>query len=112
MVSIDDEWRLIIVHQRPIAASSYKAKKRIELTEGCPLEVWEFAEKISQNLPPPDFIYALDICRCGYELRLLEINPFSGADLYACDREAIVEAVEMESMLDRLEIVKCYPNKK
>ena len=35
----------------------------------------------------------MDVCECEGALWLLELNPFSGADLYACDPAAIVEHV-------------------
>jgi hypothetical protein len=95
VVCIGDEWRLIIARRKPIAASFYDARKRIEGKRDCPEEVWGFAKEIAREMPSPDPVYALDICRRGDELKLLEINPFSGADLYACDREAIVTAVEI-----------------
>lgn len=96
VVPIEDEWRLIIAQQRPIAASLYLAEFRTEGREGCPEAVWRFSERVAQCISPPDPLYALDVCRCGDELKLLEINPFSGADLYACNRKEIVAAVERE----------------
>ena len=39
-------------------------------------------------------MYILDVCNTGGEFKVIEINPFSGADLYSCDCEAIVHAVE------------------
>ena len=38
-------------------------------------------------------VYVLDVCESDGRLRLLELNPFSGADLYACDAESVVSAV-------------------
>ena len=35
----------------------------------------------------------LDVCEAEGGLALLELNPFSGADLYACDPGAVVDAV-------------------
>jgi hypothetical protein len=44
-------------------------------------------------LPAPQEVYVLDICESGSELRLLELNPFSGADLYACDAADVAKQV-------------------
>ena len=41
----------------------------------------------------PEPVFVLDLCEHAGELRLLELNPFSGADLYDCDRARIVAAV-------------------
>ncbi len=35
----------------------------------------------------------MDICETEQGLRLLELNPFSGADLYACDGDKIVRRI-------------------
>ena len=40
-----------------------------------------------------EIVYVLDVCQCNGELRLLELNPFGGADLYACDAYAIIDSV-------------------
>jgi hypothetical protein len=38
-------------------------------------------------------MYVLDVCDCDGALKLLELNPFSGADLYAADPDTVVRAV-------------------
>jgi len=53
-----------------------------------------FVEEVAAILSPPDPLYILDVCQCGNNLKLLEINPFSGGDLYTCSRAAIVAAIE------------------
>jgi hypothetical protein len=35
----------------------------------------------------------MDVCEADGQLWLLELNPFSGADLYACNCQDIVAAV-------------------
>ena len=42
----------------------------------------------------PEPVYVLDTCEVDREPRLLELNPFSGADLYACDTDAVVGAID------------------
>ena len=39
-------------------------------------------------------VYVMDVCEADGELKLLELNPFSGADLYACDRRSIVQKIK------------------
>lgn len=43
----------------------------------------------------------LDVCEADGRLRLLELNPFSGADLYACDRREVVATVSACALADR-----------
>jgi hypothetical protein len=44
-------------------------------------------------MPAPADVYVLDVCESDGDLRLIEINPFGGADLYACDAISVVRAV-------------------
>ncbi|MEM6468488.1 MAG: hypothetical protein AAF802_02885 [Planctomycetota bacterium] len=47
---------------------------------------------------PPCPVFVLDICQVSDEYRLIELNPFGGADLYGCDSNAIVQAVSEFAM--------------
>jgi hypothetical protein len=88
------EWRFAIAGQEVIASSPYEASDRTESNSDCPSEVVDYVKEVAMALSPPDPVYILDVCNAGDEIKLIEINPFSGADLYACDRHAIVSAVE------------------
>ena len=52
-----------------------------------------YAIDVAARLRAPDPVFVLDVCESDTGLHLLEINPFSGADLYGCDRAALVQAV-------------------
>jgi hypothetical protein len=54
---------------------------------------WAFASEVAPRLPGLDPLVVVDVCETPDGLRLLELKPFSGADLYACDRTAVVDAV-------------------
>ncbi|NQU22383.1 MAG: ATP-grasp domain-containing protein [Candidatus Nealsonbacteria bacterium] len=93
IAAIGAEWRFVVVDRIVVASCRYEAEGR---SESVPLSggaQWDFAQEIAHKLTPPDVVYTLDICESDGGLRLLELNPFSGADLYACDRSAIVVAV-------------------
>ncbi len=94
VVSVGKEWRFVIAEQKPIAFSAYIASDRSKSKSHCPPNVIEIVTKIAATLAPPDPIYLLDVCESDGKIKLLELNPFSGGDLYACDREAIVTAIE------------------
>ena len=42
----------------------------------------------------PDPIFVVDVCATDDGPRLLELNSFSCSDLYGCDFEPIVDAVD------------------
>lgn len=91
--AVGREWRYVVVDRRVVAGSRYAADGRTALPDDPTGEPWAFAAAVAAELTPPEPVYVLDICEDAGELRLLELNPFSGADLYACDATAVVTAV-------------------
>lgn len=90
---IGDEWRFVVVNQRVITGSAYDPGTRTPKPVALDSEAAIFASSVASKLDPPSAVYVLDVCRCGEQFHLLELNPFGGADLYACDTNAIVELV-------------------
>jgi hypothetical protein len=87
------EWRFVIVNKTVISGSAYVASERSATTEINVGEPWDFAAQVAQVLTAPDPIFVLDVCETSNGLHLLELNPFSGADLYACDGNRVVNGV-------------------
>jgi nucleotidyltransferase/DNA polymerase involved in DNA repair len=50
-------------------------------------------QKRAASLNPPEEVYVMDVCEADSKFWLLERNPFSGADLYACSPDDVVAAV-------------------
>ncbi|MEM6782361.1 MAG: ATP-grasp domain-containing protein [Bacteroidota bacterium] len=91
--NVEREWRYVVVDGHVVAGSAYAADGRTALPDDPNGAPWAFAAKVAKALPLPDPVTVLDVCACDGRLRLLELNPFSGADLYACDRTGVVRAV-------------------
>ena len=92
--TIGDEYRFVVVARSVIAGSGYIADGRAAHDDVSGLsEARALAERIAREMEPPEPVYVLDICATPDGMRLMELNPFSGADLYGCDRGAVVEAV-------------------
>lgn len=91
--TVGREWRFVVVNGIVIAGSGYDPSTRtaapIELNDS----VTQFAASIAAETFAPCNVYILDVCDCDGELRLVEFNPFGGADLYACNPDAIINAV-------------------
>lgn len=96
------EWRYVIVNGEVVAGSGYTSDRR-PIAEASNAASWKFAGRVAAQLDEPESVYVMDVCECDGELWLLELNPFSGADLYACDRGAIVDAVSRQALLDAAE---------
>ena len=91
--SVSREWRYVVVDGQVVAGSSYEADSRKATSDDPGGESWAFAQSVAESLKAPDSVYVVDVCEAGGELRLLELNPFSGADLYACKADIVVEEV-------------------
>jgi len=91
--AVGREWRYVVVDRRVVAGSAYSAGDRAARPDDPRGEPWAFAADVAVRLEPPERVYVLDVCEADGQLWLLELNPFSGADLYACRAEDVVEAV-------------------
>jgi hypothetical protein len=90
---IGNEWRFVIVSGNVVAGSAYDPATRKPVVASLDSAAATFAASVASSIPAPADVYILDVCECDDQLRLLELNPFGGADLYACDAKAIVQAV-------------------
>jgi hypothetical protein len=90
--SIEREWRLVMVGREPIAWSEYRHNEGVRWGR-VPDEVRTFATRAAMMLPIVDPVYVMDVCSSAGDLKLVELNPFSGADPYGCDPAVIVDAV-------------------
>ncbi|MCA9317196.1 MAG: ATP-grasp domain-containing protein [Planctomycetes bacterium] len=91
--SVTREWRFVVVDQHVVAGREYEASSRAAGGGGLPDEVSALAVQVAASMPPPADVFVLDLCDADGELRLIELNPFGGADLYECDAAAVVEAL-------------------
>ena len=90
---VDREWRHVVADGRVVAGSEYDPAERSAVRADPSCASWTLAQHIARSMPPPEPVYVLDVCESDGDLYLLELGPFSGADLYACDRDAVVAAV-------------------
>jgi ATP-grasp domain, R2K clade family 3 len=91
--SVGREWRYVVVDRRVVAGSAYASGGRSALPDDPGGSPWAFASDLARQIEPPEDVYVMDVCEADGQLWLLELNPFSGADLYACRCQDIVAAV-------------------
>ena len=91
--AVGREWRYVVVDRRIVAGSAYASDGRSALPDDPRGSPWAFASDVAQQIDPPEDVYVMDVCEADGRLWLLELNPFSGADLYACDCHDVVSAV-------------------
>jgi len=93
-VRVGAEWRFVVVDGRCVAWSGYLADGRLSAERMLPVDVQALAAELASVIEVADPVYVLDLARVDGEARLVELNPFSGADLYGCDLRAVATAVE------------------
>ena len=88
------EWRLVIADGQIVTGSKYKEGDENVRRPGVEPDVVAFAQGVLAGGYAPDPVWVIDICQTAdNEYHLLEIGGFSFAGLYACDKDAVVEAV-------------------
>ncbi len=98
--TVEREWRYVVVNDEVVAGSAYAAMTRSAQPDSPAGEPWHFASTVAKSLMLPERVCVLDICAANDRLWLLELNPFSGADLYACNTDAVARAIERVAHCD------------
>lgn len=101
---ISSEHRFVIVDGTVVAHSTYMMNGCVDIRIDVPKEALALAKKLAKKYNPSS-CYTLDIAMEGSNYKtskpkLLEINSFSCAGLYACDLEAVVKAVNRQALED------------
>ena len=92
--SITDEWRFVIADGDVITGSHYLSGGEQLRQPASDPNAEQLAKAVAGSGFQPDRVWVLDICRTvDGEYHLLEIGAFSFADLYGCDKHAVITAV-------------------
>ena len=94
---IEKEFRFICVGNRIVTGCEYVADGRKggrTVISGDKEPAFIFAQKIADEEKIRATAYVIDVCISNGNFYLVEINPFSGADLYHCDAKIIIESIE------------------
>lgn len=96
--TIERESRFVIVNGIVVAGSEYKIGENTKLTTADHPSM-HLAEEIAKGGFQPDRAWVLDTCRTSDgRNHLLEIGAFGFANLYGCDKRAVVEAVSKAAL--------------
>lgn len=92
------EWRFVIAGTQVVAASRYCVGRALDFSPGAPVGAAAAAAAVAEHPWRPAEVFVSDVCELadpGRGYRLLELNTFGTAGLYACDLEAIVQSVSV-----------------
>ncbi len=88
------EWRFIIADGRIVAGSQYKDGGELVAVPATDAGAFAFTDQIVSTGYHPDPVWVLDIgLVTDGRYRVVETGGFSFAGLYACDKDAVVQAV-------------------
>ena len=93
------EHRFVIVNRKPIAHSTYRYDGILDIRIDIPEEALKFAEEMAK-IWSPCACYTMDIAMTKDGPKILEINSFSCAGLYACDLQTVVTEVSAQARED------------
>jgi ATP-grasp domain, R2K clade family 3 len=95
--AIGREWRFVLAGDKVIAGCEYGADRLGRGTD-VPEPARRLAETVARAPWQPAPIYILDVGEVAGAVRVMELNPFSGADLYQCDAAAVVGAATIVAL--------------
>lgn len=90
---IQGEFRFVIADREVIAGSEYRWDGKLDVRRDWPEECFTLAEKVAKQDWQVDVAYTCDVALTEEGPKLVELNGFSCAGLYACDLTKVVEGV-------------------
>ena len=95
---IKGEFRFVIADKQVIAGSEYRWDGVLDVRRDWPQECWDLAQKVAGGDWQVDIAYTCDVALTEEGPRIVELNGFSCAGLYACDLELVVEGVSRAAL--------------
>lgn len=105
--NIFSEHRFVIVNSKVIAHSTYRYAGITDIRIDVPKEALDFATEMAK-IWSPCACYTMDIAMSDGKPKILELNSFSCAGLYACDLDSVVNEVSKQVREDYFNSV--YPD--
>lgn len=90
---IHAEYRLFVVNDKVITASSYMVKGKVNITAVIDEKLLGYAENIIKKFPLAE-AYVLDIADTANGYKVIEYNNINTSGLYACDEKKIITAIQ------------------
>jgi hypothetical protein len=101
---IHGEFRFVIADGQVIAGSEYRWDGRLDIRSDYPEECRELAQRVASHPWQLDRVYTCDVCLSEDGVRLVELNGFSSAGLYACDLDAVVAGVSAAAVAEHRDL--------
>jgi len=90
---IQSEYRFVICDKQVITQSEYRWDNRLDIRSDYPESCFDLAKEVALLDWQVDLAYTCDICLVNNEPKIVELNGFSSAGMYACDWMKIIPAL-------------------
>lgn len=87
------EFRFVIADHKVLTGSEYRWDNKLDIRIDYPIECYELARQVAEHDWQPDVAYTCDVALTPNGPRVVELNSFCCAGLYACDLEKVVKGV-------------------
>lgn len=100
--NIQGEFRFVIADGRVVAGSEYRWDGKLDIRRDWPEACEELASQVAQHEWQVDIAYTCDVALLEHGVKLVELNGFSCAGLYACDLDKVVQGVSAAALREFL----------
>ncbi len=100
--NIQGEFRFVIADGKIIAGSEYRWDGKLDIRRDWLPECEELAQKVAEHPWQVDIAYTCDVALTDNGAKLVELNGFSCAGLYACDLEKVVKGISAAALKEYL----------
>lgn len=95
---IQGEFRFVIVEGQVVTGSEYRWDGCLDIRIDYPESCFKLAELVAQQEWQVDIAYTCDIALTSHGPKIVELNGFSCAGLYACDLKKVVNTVSRAAL--------------
>lgn len=97
-IDIQGEFRFVIADHQVIAGSEYRWDGKLDVRRDWPEECWNLASRVAASDWQVDIAYTCDVALTEEGPKIVELNGFSCAGLYACDLTKVVLGVSKAAL--------------
>jgi hypothetical protein len=87
------EFRFVVAEGKVLTGSEYRWDNKLDIRIDYPPECLELAEKVARHQWQADTAYTCDVALTPHGPKVVELNSFCCAGLYACDLEKVVQGI-------------------
>lgn len=92
-VNIKSEFRFVVGDGRVLDGSEYRWDRKLDIRHDWDHDCWKLAKKVAQHSWQLDIVYVVDVAITDAGPKVVELNSFSCAGLYAMDKKLVVDEI-------------------